>query len=45
MPRNIDPSFVDTMTPNVAVQFLDRVAKSPAREAYPLPGGRRRGSR
>ena len=31
--------------PNVAVQFLERVAKSPAARGLPLPRGRRAGSR
>ena len=39
MPRNIDPSFVDTMTPNFAQLFLDRVAKSSSLEAYRFPKG------
>jgi long-chain acyl-CoA synthetase len=39
MPRNIDPSFVNTMTPNFAQLFLDRVAKSSALEAYRFPKG------
>jgi long-chain acyl-CoA synthetase len=39
MPINTDPSFVDTMSPNVAVLFLDRVAKSPDREAFRYPQG------
>ncbi|MDX6372640.1 MAG: long-chain acyl-CoA synthetase [Nocardioidaceae bacterium] len=39
MPRNIDPSFVDKMTPNFAQLFLDRVAKSSALEAYRFPKG------
>ncbi len=29
MPVNYDTSFVDHLAPNVAVQFLDRVAKTP----------------
>lgn len=39
MPANHDPTFVDHLAPNIAVQFLDRVAKSPDAEAfrYPLP--------
>jgi long-chain acyl-CoA synthetase len=37
MPRNIDPSFVDKMTPNFAQLFLDRVAKSSSLEAYRFP--------
>ncbi len=39
MPRNIDPSFVDKMTPNFAQLFLDRVAKSSTQEAYRFPKG------
>jgi long-chain acyl-CoA synthetase len=38
-PRNVDTSFVDNLTQNVAVQFLDRVAKSPDAEAYRFPRG------
>ena len=37
MPRNIDPSFVDKMTPNFAQLFLDRVGKSSTLEAYRFP--------
>ena len=39
MPRNIDPSFVDSMTPNFAQLFLDRVATSSTLEAYRFPKG------
>jgi long-chain acyl-CoA synthetase len=39
MPINYDPSFVETMPRNVAVQFLERVDKSPAQEAYRFPRG------
>jgi len=39
MPRNIDPSFVDDLTPNFAQLFLDRVAKSSSLEAYRYPKG------
>jgi long-chain acyl-CoA synthetase len=39
MPRNIDPSFVDTMSPNFAQLFLDRVGKSSSLEAYRFPKG------
>ncbi|HXH78337.1 AMP-dependent synthetase/ligase [Nocardioides sp.] len=39
MPINHDTSFVDTLSPNVAVLFLDRVAKSPDREAFRYPQG------
>src|SRR5262245_9956317 len=35
----IDPSFVDHLTPNVAVQFLDRVAASADLEAFRFPRG------
>ena len=34
-----DTSFVDRLAPNVAVQFLDRVAKTPDAEAYRFPRG------
>ncbi|MFC4783639.1 AMP-dependent synthetase/ligase [Nocardioides sp. MAHUQ-72] len=37
MPVNYDTSFLDRLAPNVAAQFLDRVAKSPDREAYRYP--------
>ena len=37
MPIIRDDKFVQTMAPNVAVQFLDRVAKSPDKEAYRYP--------
>ncbi|GAA4694368.1 AMP-dependent synthetase/ligase [Nocardioides conyzicola] len=36
---SIDASFVDHLTPNVAVQFLDRVAASADHEAYRFPRG------
>jgi long-chain acyl-CoA synthetase len=39
MPVITDPSFVDTMVPNVAIQFHDRVEKSPNTEAYRYPEG------
>jgi long-chain acyl-CoA synthetase len=39
MPRTIDPSFVDSMTPSFAQLFLDRVAKSSSLEAYRFPKG------
>jgi long-chain acyl-CoA synthetase len=39
MPVITDPSFVDTMVPNVAIQFHDRVQKSPNTEAYRYPDG------
>ncbi|HET7193636.1 MAG TPA: AMP-dependent synthetase/ligase [Nocardioides sp.] len=38
-PRNIDTGFVEDLTPNVALQFLDRVEKSPDSEAYRFPRG------
>lgn len=39
MPANHDTSFVDHLEPNVAVQFLDRVAASPGSEAFRFPVG------
>ena len=39
MAVNTDTSFLDHLAPNVAVQFLDRVAKSPGSEAYRYPRG------
>jgi long-chain acyl-CoA synthetase len=39
MPVTSDTSFVDRLAPNVAVQFLDRVAKTPDAEAYRFPRG------
>ena len=39
MANNIDPSFVERLSPNVAVQFWDRVASSPQREAFRYPVG------
>jgi len=39
MPINHDTSFIDSMAANVAVQFLERVQKSPDREAYRYPVG------
>jgi long-chain acyl-CoA synthetase len=38
-PTNADASFTDSLPPNVAVQFLERVAKSPHREAFRFPEG------
>ena len=35
----IDASFVETLPPNVAVQFWDRVTSSPSREAFRYPLG------
>ncbi|QBX56584.1 long-chain fatty acid--CoA ligase [Nocardioides seonyuensis] len=39
MSTTTDTSFLDTMPANVAVQFFDRVAASPAREAFRFPRG------
>ena len=39
MPTTIDASFIDSLPPNVAVQFLERVAKSAHREAFRYPEG------
>jgi long-chain acyl-CoA synthetase len=39
MPRKIDTSFVEHLTPNFAQLFLDRVAKSGPLEAYRFPKG------
>ena len=39
MPIKTDPSFVENMLPSVAVQFWDRVQKSPDREAFRFPKG------
>jgi long-chain acyl-CoA synthetase len=39
MPINHDPSFIDNLPANVAVQFLDRVAASPDKEAFRFPQG------
>ena len=39
MPRTIDPSFVDQLTPSFAQLFLDRVATSGPLEAYRFPRG------
>lgn len=39
MPVKTDSSFIDAMPANVAVQFLDRVAKSPDGEAFRYPKG------
>lgn len=39
MPANRDTSFVDHLEPNVAVQFLNRVAASPGNEAFRFPVG------
>jgi long-chain acyl-CoA synthetase len=37
MPRTVDSSFVDHLTPNFAQLFLDRVAASSSREAFRYP--------
>jgi long-chain acyl-CoA synthetase len=37
VPVTIDSSFVDHMVANVALQFLDRVDRSPRREAFRYP--------
>jgi long-chain acyl-CoA synthetase len=39
MSTTIDSSFIDTLPANVAVQLLERVAKSPNREAFRYPEG------
>jgi len=39
MPIITDESFVENLKPNVAVLFLDRVAKSPNSEAFRYPKG------
>ena len=39
MPANMDASFISSLPPNVAVQFLDRVAKSGSSEAFRYPKG------
>lgn len=39
MPVNHDTSFVDNLTQNVAVLFLDRVKASPGAEAFRFPRG------
>ena len=36
-PVNTDTSFIENRAPNVAVQFRDRVHKSPSSEAYRYP--------
>jgi len=36
-PLNTDTSFIENRPPNVAVQFRERVAKAPDREAYRYP--------
>jgi len=39
VPVTIDSSFVDRMVDNVALQFLDRVDRSPRKEAFRFPEG------
>ena len=39
MPTTIDTTFLDTMPPNVAVQFFDRVTATPDAEAFRFPRG------
>ncbi|WP_426245313.1 AMP-dependent synthetase/ligase [Nocardioides sp. LHG3406-4] len=39
MPTTTDTSFVQNLLPSVAVQFWDRVQKSPDREAFRFPAG------
>ncbi len=39
MPATIDATFVDRMVANVALQFLDRVDRSPRSEAFRYPVG------
>ncbi|MGI8645062.1 MAG: AMP-dependent synthetase/ligase [Nocardioides sp.] len=39
MPNNLDASFLSSLPPNVAVQFLGRVAKSGPQEAFRFPRG------
>ena len=41
MPTTIDTAFLDTMPPNVAVQFFDRVTATPDAEAFRFPVARR----
>ncbi len=38
-PVNTDTSFIENRAPSVAVQFLDRVRRSPGAEAYRYPSG------
>ena len=40
-PVNTDTSFIENRAPNVAVQFRDRVHKSPEPRGVQLPGGGR----
>ncbi len=39
MAKNTDTSWMQSLPPNVAVQFLDRVQKTPQREAFRYPVG------
>jgi long-chain acyl-CoA synthetase len=39
MANQLDESVLETLTPNVAVQFWDRVARTPSREAFRYPVG------
>ena len=39
MTQTLDAGFLTTMPPNVAVQFFDRVAATPEREAFRFPRG------
>jgi long-chain acyl-CoA synthetase len=41
VPVSIDASFVDRMVANAALQFLDRVDRSPRNEAFRFPEGER----
>src|SRR3954447_26035125 len=41
VPAKTDTTFVDRMVDNVALQFLDRVDRSPRREAFRYPEGER----
>src|SRR3954462_15529166 len=41
VPAKTDTSFVERMVDNVALQFLDRVDRSPRREAFRYPEGDR----
>ena len=45
MPLNHDTSFLDHLAPNVAVQFLDRVAETPDRRGLPVSRAATTGSR
>ena len=44
-PVSYDMTVIENRAPTVAAQFLDRVKKSPHREAYRYPRGRAAGSR